>query len=389
VSVNGFLYRPQATFVRRVLFQIHLWMGVLAGTYVVLVCVTGAALVFRIDLQRALHPHLFTPGAGPQVDAATILERLRQTYPDGRISGIDAPTTARPTYLAYVVQRGRLLTLLVDPAGGHVLGELPERSFIRTLQDLHFNLLAGRTGRVINGIGAGLLLALCLTGVVIWWPGIPNWRRGLFVDFSRTWRRVIWDLHGAVGIWAVTLIAMWAVTGLSFAFPSQFRAAVNAVLPLTVARAPQSEPAPGATALAWRTLIANAQEHMPGQYVQRVIPPADAKAAFLVMFSPVSLAPAGRESLTPVHLDQYTGRRLAVGGTTPTAGDLIVQWMGPLHVGNLGGPVVRVVWLIFGLAPPVLVVTGFVMWWTRVVRPRWIALHRDRPQPSLEAPAQP
>jgi hypothetical protein len=28
------------------------------------------------------------------------------------------------------------------------------------------------------------------------------------------------------------------------------------------------------------------------------------------------------------------------------------------------------------MAPPVLFVTGFVMWWTRVVRPRWIRLSR-------------
>ncbi|HXH23631.1 MAG TPA: PepSY-associated TM helix domain-containing protein, partial [Vicinamibacterales bacterium] len=59
------------------------------------------------------------------------------------------------------------------------------------------------------------------------------------------------------------------------------------------------------------------------------------------------------------------------------------------HVGNFGGPVIRAAWLIFGLAPPVLVVTGFLMWWTRVVRPRWLAFRRDRPQASVEAPAQP
>ena len=48
---------------RRVVFQIHMWLGLLAGLYVLLISITGAALVFRIDLQRALHPDLFTPRA--------------------------------------------------------------------------------------------------------------------------------------------------------------------------------------------------------------------------------------------------------------------------------------------------------------------------------------
>ncbi|MCY4636030.1 MAG: PepSY domain-containing protein [Acidobacteria bacterium] len=45
---------------RRVLFQMHLWVGVAAALYVLVVSVTGAALVFRIHLQRAAHPELLT-----------------------------------------------------------------------------------------------------------------------------------------------------------------------------------------------------------------------------------------------------------------------------------------------------------------------------------------
>ena len=80
-----------------------------------------------------------------------------------------------------------------------LLGELSDRSFVRTLQDLHFDLLAGRTGRILNGFGAMLMLAMAVTGLVIWWPGRTRWRRGLTVDFSRPWKRITWDLHSAVG----------------------------------------------------------------------------------------------------------------------------------------------------------------------------------------------
>jgi uncharacterized iron-regulated membrane protein len=52
-----FLVRPHSTAARRLLFQLHVWMGLLAGLYLTVVCVTGAALVFRIDMQRACARH--------------------------------------------------------------------------------------------------------------------------------------------------------------------------------------------------------------------------------------------------------------------------------------------------------------------------------------------
>ena len=342
--MNAFFHRPQSVFLRRAVFQIHLWVGVLVGAYVFVVCVTGAALVFRIDMQRALHPQLFTPSAGTVADAATMLESVRDTFPNHRVSGIDAPTTGRPTYLAYVTNDKGFLTLLFDPVTARLLGELPDRSLVRTVQDLHFDLLAGRTGRIVNGGGGLLLLLLCMTGLVIWWPGVDRWRRGLTVDFTRNWKRVNWDLHTATGIWTGAVIALWAVTGVYFAFPSQFRATVNAVSPLTVARTPSSgAPVAGTAVPTWRELIERARQQAPTGHIARVVPPFNGQAAFLVMFSEVAPTPLGSPHLTSVYLDQYSGDILAAptpGGKT--LGDVVMDWVAPLHVGTFGGTPVRI-----------------------------------------------
>src|SRR5262245_25182889 len=167
-----FVDRPQQTLLRRVLFQVHLWIGTITGLYILIVSVTGAALVFRIDMQRAISPDLFQAGEGVPVDFATVLTSVQPAYPEYRVSGIDTPTTARPTMLAYVTRGREFRTVLLDPVDARLLGELPDRSFVRTLQDLHFDLFGGRTGRVVNGMGALCLLTMCATGLVIWWPGI-------------------------------------------------------------------------------------------------------------------------------------------------------------------------------------------------------------------------
>ena len=369
--MRALLYRPQTVFFRRALFQLHLWTGIVAGLYLFVVCVTGAALMFRIDMQRAAHPALFTAGAGPSAHPATVLEQVRDAFPADEVSFVEAPSRLRPVYLAYLRRGNDFPAVLVDPSSGRVLGEVPQHGAIRTLQELHFDLLAGRKGRIANGIGAVLLLILSLTGVVIWWPGVANWRRSLKVRWTRNVRRVSWDLHSATGFWTVVLIAMWAVTGIYFAFPAQFRETVNWLSPLTVVVPPASAPlASSVPRPSWRELVARAQQARPGEHVARMVPPADAKAAFVVMFSKEMPLPGGRADLTAVYLDQYTGAVLKSPDVRRSAGDVVMDWAGWLHVGGFGGNGVRIAWFVLGLAPPLLFITGFTMWWTRVVRPR-------------------
>ncbi len=373
-TVQTFLTRPQNVRLRKSLFQIHFWSGLAICLYIFAVSITGAVLVFRLDLQRASFPHLFVTTGGAPADAVTVLEKIADAFPGRRIYGIEAPTRDRPTTLAYVESPDRgSLSLLLDPATLRILGQLPERSILTTLHNLHSNLLGGRIGRLVNAIVSLLLLLMCATGLVIWWPGLGSWRSGFVVNLSRSWRRVNWELHGAVGVWAIALIAVWAVTGIFFAAPSQVQSVVNAISPLTTTVTPTSNPAAAtASRPGTRELIARAQERVPDQYVFRVMPPQNATGAVVVAFSPTLPAPVGPGRLTNVYLDQYTGDVLKTSAPADRSiGDRLIDWASPLHIGNFGGIGVRIAWFVLGLAPAVLAVTGFIMWWLRVIRPRW------------------
>jgi uncharacterized iron-regulated membrane protein len=145
--------------VRRVFVQIHLWTGLLAGLYIVVISVTGSVAVFRREVSRS------------------------DTY--------------RPA-MEWVV-------------------------------DLHDNLLSGRTGRVVNGVGGMAMTVLTLTGMVAWWRGTRRWLHGFVVKRGTRWPRFTFDLHSAAGIWAIVFLLLWGVTGVYFAFPEVFVAAVDLV----------------------------------------------------------------------------------------------------------------------------------------------------------------
>jgi uncharacterized iron-regulated membrane protein len=101
------------------------------------------------------------------------------------------------------------------------------------LVDLHENLLSGVRGRTLNGIGAICLTLLCMTGAVLWWPGITYWRRSMTVNWRSSFARLNWDLHNALGFWCFLFVMMWGISGIYFAFPQVFNAAVDMLDPGT------------------------------------------------------------------------------------------------------------------------------------------------------------
>lgn len=73
-----------------------------------------------------------------------------------------------------------------------------------------------------------------------------------------------------------------------------------------------------------------------------------------------------------IYLDQYTGQVVHVDD--PRSASLpgkVLAWNYPLHVGSVGGVPLRVVYLLATTTPPLLMVTGVLIWWRkRSKRPR-------------------
>jgi uncharacterized iron-regulated membrane protein len=374
-----FLRRPQSNSLRKIVFQVHLWLGVMVALYVAFIGLTGAALVFRPEMQKATFPQFFNVArkGEPDAQASFIIRELQNRYPGYQLLGIDYPTYRRGTYLSYLTKGSELRTVFSHPVSGLIMGEFPPSSWITVLQDLHFDLLGGETGRAVNGTAAFLLILMFATGLVVWWPGIDRWRQSLWVNPKAGWKRINWQLHSATGFWLFGLLMLWAVTGVQFAFREPFRRAVNAVSPLTVVQTPGSTPRPaGASGAADASiLVAKSLALVPRAKMVRVVLPSNARGSVLVMMA----YPHGYGDTSDqvyLYFDQYTGALLGrrrIATEKQSAGDLFLKWIGPLHVGSFGGAsaigmIVKVLWSALALGFPALAVSGALMWWNRVGR---------------------
>ena len=142
--------------------------------------------------------------------------------PPGEVLGAKRPFPG--SFLGGAVVGAYIFVMSVSGSLIVYRNELSRKLSVEWLVDLHERLLAGSTGRWINGIGAMSLAVLCLTGALIWWPGSKHWRRSLIVDWSARLPRINWDLHSALGFWFFGFVALWAVSGIYFAFPQPFDA---------------------------------------------------------------------------------------------------------------------------------------------------------------------
>jgi len=224
-----FIRKPRKLRLRGWMFQVHLWTGLGVGLYLLAMSLSGSALVFREELEAAFPAQARTVEVKEKrASYEAVREAAARGYPGYRVAWIHEPERTDQAHDVWVEKDEDAKLVLINPYGAEFLAEVGTfTSFWTFLQDLHFYLFAGRVG-FLNGFGGLLLGLMCLSGLLIWWPGVAVWRQGFAVKWKARWKRLNWDLHSAGGIWLLAFVATWATTGAYFAFPQPFAQAVAA-----------------------------------------------------------------------------------------------------------------------------------------------------------------
>src|ERR1700748_3190766 len=107
-GIATFLHHPRKLWLRRALFQIHLWVGLLLTIYIVVIALTGSVLVFRNELSRTQLPRTLHPyDARRVVSVADVVARFHAAYPQATIDTLQMPSAAFPAFLLSVTGADR------------------------------------------------------------------------------------------------------------------------------------------------------------------------------------------------------------------------------------------------------------------------------------------
>ena len=78
--------QPQKIWLRRALFQVHLWGGIAIGLYILMISLTGSVLVYRNELSIAATPEpIISQGSGPRLTDGQLIAAATRLYPGYRV----------------------------------------------------------------------------------------------------------------------------------------------------------------------------------------------------------------------------------------------------------------------------------------------------------------
>ncbi len=359
--------------IRRALFQVHMWMGLVLGLFLIVLTLSGAILVYDDKIADLFNAPPKAVTAGQRMPISMLAAAARGVAETRGYSGQATVVLPDEVGEAAIVRfpaapaGGSGIQIYLDPVSGQVLGTrragLPP--VFALLHRLHGSFTLGREfGRPLVGWLGVAMLGLGVSGLVLWWPRRGQWKYAFGVRSTARGLRFHRELHGAAGIWIFLVFMAVSFSGVAITFPQTVRALVGggaAPAPgFNLREGPRVEPVADAKRIAPDAALLIAEKQVPGGAVRSVTIPAQPAQAY-------SVAMASRFGTTAtVFINPYSGAVMAVRDPANGGGaDSFMALQRPLHDGQGLGPVWEFLVFLSGLVPTLFVVTGVIMWWKK------------------------
>ena len=351
---------------KRQLFRIHSWLGLVNGFFLILLGLSGSVLVFRKEIDDWANKELLTVQATQKrLPIDYFYKDITKRYP--AIDGIawmnpnDAPDKAY-NFRLYLndarITSYDLGLITYDPFTGSILreGELQDLtpSAIEWIYQYHFSLQLGVPGAAYVALLGLCIIISIITGLIIYKKHIVQVLTFRQKINRKSWRTITSDLHRIVGVWALFFNIIIAFTGFwlnLFAFePKVWANEMIPAKPNTLARQSLD------------SLFQQALKQIPNLTPEYVYLPTQPNKKFFVRGAVKGEAAiwAGSNS---IHFSPQTGELMSINLIADESlWNKIESTFYSLHIGSYGGIPIKVIYIIIGLTPGFLSITGFLLW---------------------------
>ncbi|MDQ0588130.1 sulfite reductase flavoprotein subunit alpha [Variovorax paradoxus] len=375
---------------RRIWFQIHWFIGITAGSVLVVIGLSGAVLSFRAEIVDAINPglrHIPNPTGVAALRPAALAAQVQAAEPARRIAALTVfAEPGRPARINFAPPEGQRQgeVRLADPWTGALLSVPTGEAFFEFVEHLHRWLLLPRdAGKPVTGTLAAGLLVLALSGLYLRWPRRPlAWRAWLKLDFALGGRAFLWNLHAVAGTVALLAYLVSSLTGIYWGFDAVRSMVDEAAGEGRVVRAQRmqagsaparAQPAPDLQRV-WQSFL----DEAGGDWSQATLR-LPARNASQVEATYLRANPEHERARNRLYLDAATGEatRHERYADKPLAGRL-VNSIYPMHMGTYWGLPGRIVMLLSSLGLALFAVTGWMLYLGRRRTKRAVRQERMR-----------
>ncbi|HEY5704532.1 MAG TPA: PepSY-associated TM helix domain-containing protein [Terrimicrobiaceae bacterium] len=348
---------------RRFLFLLHSWMGLIAGLGLIVIGLTGSILVFRQEIdnlvtpERTLAANLSEARLGLDALVARMREQLAGCEPVGWLRSRSAGQNDQVSIATNGGDQPK--SIWIDPCNGTVHGAPASSTFTGWLLALHYSLLSDHAGTFVAGVFAALLFLLGITGI---WIYRGFWKSLLQLRWNLSARIFFSDLHKMVGISSVGFNLILGFTGAYW----NLTHVVGHMLDGPEPEPPKIVERQIGETLSLDALLEQARSKISGFEWTYVSLPVRAD-------EPITFY--GRVTNQHAFRGEYGSTATFNSKTGALEGSVDIRTSGfwnqvtdafmPLHYGTFGALPVKLLWCLGGLAPGILATTGYVLWWKR------------------------
>lgn len=359
--------RPQAAAKpkRPFAFTLHSLVGLKFSLFLGFVCLTGSIAVVSHEIEWLFQPEVRSSTITQKTDWGGVVDAALQEYPDARFREVRYFDYNEGAYFVRTVTlkliTGDEIDVYVDPVTLNVTGESRGVTFHAFMRALHYYLFApGPIPFYLVTSLSFVLVGLAVTGLITYkrfWRGFLRWPR-----WRQSKRVLMGDLHRLTGLWSLWFVLLIASTGIWY-FAEQIGVDFETPPPTLQEKEKAVLVEPDGDMV--RLWAEQARQTMPALKITAINAPyAQGDVASVQGQWKAWLV---RERTNMVYINpvanEVAGTRLAhrLG-----PGERIVHTADPLHFGNFGGLVSKIIWFVFGLFLTGMAFTGAYIYSARL-----------------------
>ena len=340
-------------------FYIHSVAGLVSGIFILLMSLSGAALVFQDDIDSVQLPTVIETG-NKTASVDDYYSSVQKQYPAAQISNCVLPSASdKPVsffiYDSLFKNGTKALEVFLHPQTATVLKTRGGGAgFISWLSKFHNSFHLGKTGEWLLGFFALIFLLSIVTGIILFRKSIAS----VLLFKKSVYKRS--NLHQLIAVYALLFNLMIAFTGFwmqRYVFKKEFYESYNYIPVLK-----SSPPLPFSFDSAYGEI--KKQQH---DFAARIIYFAQSNKGKTAVYGNRNRnAYIHSKKLADVIFLDSTGTVSKTRFINEIdAADRYDIINSQLHMGKFGGTGIKIIYFAFGLTGALLSITGFLIWWRR------------------------
>jgi uncharacterized iron-regulated membrane protein len=369
---------------KKILGQIHLWLGLITGIIIVIVCLTGAIWAFSPEIEELTQDYRKVEFQNKAIKSTSELRKVAQkNLPKYRVRRVSFLEKGKAVTADFWGEDYRY-TMFIDPYSGRVLKIKNEKQdFFYWVIVGHYTLWMGEFGSQIVKWATLFFVILLITGIVLWWPKNKaaakqrfwfRWKPNL------KWKRKNYDLHNILGFYGSWVVVFAAFTGVLWMFES-----INEPFLKLISGGEKIEETEvlsmrnkAASSDRIDSLVQKTRFSYSNQISEMSIrfPETDSSAIEISIYPEKGTYHNGDY----LYFDQYTYKNIPVKSwgkyTEASNAEKLWRQYYDIHIGSVFGLTGRIAMFLATLIAGSLPVTGFYIWWGRRKKVNVISNHK-------------